>query len=327
MTRAVASVVPCVVLALAIQTGCVVSSHVAQQPVPASTPVTQVTQSATYPSEPQPRQRFAEYITAPGQRLDLNEGMAQTEFPPPDLDATIPAQNVSSSAVPGPFAPRVQANALPVDPPLVLAVRAYLNDRPDDAARHLQGFAAPNREVLAWLLPAVALAARAPLEDPTQATLLAQQVNSAAGAIQKIGPLRVTKAAFVYQVKQFGVFDPLPPGYSHLPGGTAVVYAEVENAPSNMSEHPGGGTGYLTKLICDLQILDEHGQDAMPFDPQAGRAIPIADYTRSRLRDFFISINFGVPSRPGEYTLIFDIKDPATGRSDRQRLPFRVGKQ
>ena len=62
-------------------------------------PATQVTQSATYPSEPQPRQRFAEYITAPGQRLDLSEGMARNEFPPPEVEATIPAPEAAQRRI------------------------------------------------------------------------------------------------------------------------------------------------------------------------------------------------------------------------------------
>src|SRR5205807_2475854 len=129
------------------------------------------------------------------------------------------------------------------DPPLVAAVRAYLDNRPDLAVEHLRGLDPPNQELLLRLLPAVALARTANLKDPVATRVLAEQVGSAADAVARAAPLRVGKACFVWQVKQFGVFDPLPPGHQYLPGGMAVLYAEVENAPSEPTSHPGGGDG------------------------------------------------------------------------------------
>jgi hypothetical protein len=104
----------------------------------------------------------------------------------------------------------------------------------------------------------------------------------------------------------------------------AVLYAEVENAPSDPTQHPGGGDGFVTRLNCELELLDAAGKALAKFTPANVPDMAVADYTRSRLKDVFLRMQFQVPKVPGAYTLVFDVRDPATGRAVRKAVEFRV---
>jgi hypothetical protein len=212
----------------------------------------------------------------------------------------------------------------PPDPPLVAAVRAYLDNRPDRAVEHLRQLAPKNQELLLRLLPAVAHAGSADLADPTAATDLAAKTGAAADAVARVAPLGIGKAAFVDHVKQYGVYAPLPAGYGFLPGGTAVLYVELDNAPSEVTPHPGGGDGFVTRLNCELRIRDAAGKLLAKYDPANVRDMAVADFTRSRLHDVFLRLSFQVPAAPGAYAAEFTVQDPATGRTARKVVEFAV---
>jgi hypothetical protein len=307
---------PLVTAGLALLPGCVVIPAAGDSP----------TQNKTAGANPAARPRFAEYITAPGQRIAPNDTTVQQpggEEPhrPVPIESAVAA---TGSVQPPTPEPRPELAPPPVDPPLVAAVRAYLDSRPDLAVEHLRGFDPPNQELLRRLLPAVALARNADLKDPAAVRAIADQVGSATDAVARTAPLRIGKACFVWQVKQFGVYDPLPPGHQYLPGGMAVLYAEVENAPSDPTPHPGGGDGYVTRLTCELELLDAAGRSLAKYTPANVPDMAVADYTRSRLKDVFLRMQFQVPKAPGAYALVFDVRDPATGRAVRKAVEFRV---
>jgi hypothetical protein len=261
--------------------------------------------------------RFAE-ISGPGQRVPL----ATPREP-------IPISEALPTAYTGPAEPRPVLTA-PPEPPLLAAIRAHLEHRPADAAELLRGYDPGNREILTRLLPALVHAKAADLNQPADAAVLAAQLGSAAEAAARTAPLAVRKACFVSDVKQYGVYSPLPVDYVFLPGGKAMLYAEIGNVVSDPSPHPAGGDGFATRVHCTLQLLDHAGHPVALTDPKHGRPagvieMPNTDFTRSPIRDYFLVFEFQVPNEPGPFTATFDVKDPKSGRGVRRSVPFRVG--
>jgi hypothetical protein len=319
MGRNQTATLPLIAAGLALLPGCVLPPPAAAPPV----------------ARPAAGSRFAEYITAPGQRVAVNDpataaaarpspGPPQPIPDPPDLPPPL-APAAGSVQPPTPAEPRVAlAPPPPADPPLVAAVRAYLDNRPDLAVEHLRGFDKANQELLLRLLPAVAHAQHAKLTAGADAQVLVTKMEAASDAVARVAPLDVRKACFVWQVKQFGVYDPLPANHAFLPGGMAVLYAEVQNAPSDPTPHPGGGDGYVTRLHCELHLLDAAGKQLARFDPTTAEGMAVNDFTRSPLRDVFLRLGFQVPKAAGAYTAVFVVRDPATGRSASKKAEFRV---
>ena len=48
------------------------------------------------------------------------------------------------------------------------------------------------------------------------------------------------------------------------------------------------------------------------------------DFSRSPVRDYYAVFWFYAPSKPGRYTVTFQVRDPATAREISRKLPFEV---
>jgi hypothetical protein len=109
------------------------------------------------------------------------------------------------------------------------------------------------------------------------------------------------------------------------------VYAELKNVPSEPVETPAG-TGYVTNLVCTMQVRDAAGnviEFTVPGPDNTRRTVPQyqetkKDFRRSPVRDYFMTFGFSVPARPGAYTVTIDVRDPANGRAVTRTMPFRV---
>lgn len=319
MGRPLATLLPLLTAGLTILPGCLVV------PATISHTPSEHPQTATRPAT---GESFATHqnITRPGEVIRVHEtSTAQTTIPLPmipDLPSTTPVEAVLPPSVPD---SRIALSTPPPpDPPLVAAVRDYLENRPDRAVEHLRGLEPANQDLLLRLLPAVAHAQQARLNDPSDAGDLAIKVEAAAEAVARLAPLRVTKACFVERVKQFGVYDALPAGYAFLPGGTVLLYVELQNAPSDPTPHPSGGDGYVTRLNCELRLRDAAGELLAGYDPETVRGMKVNDFTRSQLRDVFLVSRFQVPQTPGTYTVEFIVRDPANGRTARKVIELLV---
>ena len=93
------------------------------------------------------------------------------------------------------------------------------------------------------------------------------------------------------------------------------------------------GDGFLTRLVCTLQVRDTAGA-VVPLPDKSQKPVPTLhddkrDFTRSPIRDYFLLFRFPVPLRPGPYTVTFEIQDPASdrpgsGRAVSRTMSFRV---
>ena len=256
--------------------------------------------------------------------------------PPPDADPVAPAPPENVLAVkgagpdPGPF-PLAAGPPVP-EPPLLAAMRAYVENRPDDAIRHLEKLEKPNQEFALAVMPVLARGAAMNLAapDPQEAAHLVEQLGGAAGRLEMKAAMRVEKVAFCKRATAFGRYDPWPEAQPYRPNDLAVLYVEVRNVGSAPCAGPAG-EGYVSRAVVALEVRDAKGTVVEQTDPADYRQrVAVArfehtDHTRSPLRDYSRTYRIKIPPNPGVYTVTVEVKDPVTGRTARsQPAEFRV---
>jgi len=280
------------------------------------------------PVEPAGSSEFAR-LRSPGERVALREADPPGPAEPPRVLKTanempmIPVGTLNLEPLP-PAKPQA------AEAPLTAAVRAHLEGRPELALDHMKGFDPPTQEFLMRLLPAVVRASQLNLEKagPHELAILLAQLESAAAGLSGKVPLMVDKACFCREVRTFGRYDPLPEGQAFKPGARAELYAEVRNVPCEPVTLPVDGDGFLTKLVCTLQVHDAAGT-VIDLPDTNRKLVPIIreakrDFTRSPVRDYYVRFGYPVPTKAGSYTVTFEVHDPATGRAVSRTMPFRV---
>jgi hypothetical protein len=277
--------------------------------------------------------QFAELIHAPGERIAASDPTTVVARGTPVADPSVSAVAGTVPVFPPQTLPPISPVPVvitPPDPPLVAAIRAYLDNRPDEAVKHLKGLDKTNQELMLQLIPALVRASQVDLSraTPHEIGVLAGQLDAPAAALATRGPLFVEKACFCRWVKNFGRYDPLPDRHAFPPGALAELYLEVKNVPSEPTSSPPEGDGYVTRLACTLQLRDAAG-GVVELTDQSRKAVPALaetkrDFTRSPIRDYFLLFRFPVPGKPGEYKVVVEVRDPATGRAVSKTMPFRV---
>jgi hypothetical protein len=248
---------------------------------------------------------------------------------PPAPELTVRPVNAAKPERPG-EAVRVEARTVPAplpplaaqplsDPPLVAALRCYLNHRPAEAITQLERYDKPNQELLLGLLPVAARLTELSLTkaNPQEMTPLVEQVESLLIGLRGRASLQLTKACFCRRIGNFGSYAPLPPDWAFQPGDWVEVYAELQNFTTEIQ-----GSHYVTRLASVLEIRDFNERVVWEQIPEAGNV----DRSLSPRHDFYNKYVFQVPRDlvPGPYTLWIRITDLPTGRTARRSLDFRV---
>jgi hypothetical protein len=248
---------------------------------------------------------------------------AEPEVPEPPDAALRPvrAEPAPLPVLPGPPVP---------DPPLLAAVRAYLENRPDQAIEHLKDLSKPNQELVLAVLPALVRGAQIDLarSDPQDVGALVDQLQGAADRLEDRAPLRIDKMLFCKQVRGFGRYDPWPDGQPYRPGQLAELYVEIRH----LACEPAPGDGFLTRLVSSLEVRDANGRPVEQTDPADWRrTVTVARtersvFSRSPLQDFYITYKIPVPAQPGVYTVTVEIRNPGGGNRAVRSKPveFRV---
>jgi hypothetical protein len=269
---------------------------------------------------------FASLPRAPG-AVVMRSGPAANPAPPAgpaaqQPPATQPTGHVTPAAVvePGPVAPQPIGPAL--EPPLLAAVRAYVENRPDRAIELLRSLDKSNQDFVLALLPVLARGAGADLNnDPATVAALVDQLYAVAARIESRAALRIEKVAFCNDVAGFGRFVPRPPGDAYRPNERAQFYLEVRNLTSEPA-----GAEFLTYVHATVEVRDAHQRLVEQIDPDDfRRRVPVVRYerrlpSRSPLHDFHILYIFSAPPAPGVYTITLELRDP-TGRRSVKTAP------
>jgi hypothetical protein len=244
--------------------------------------------------------------------------------------------NPSTTAPPAPVAnapPPVQAETTTTPPsrdePIVLAVRSFLNDKPDEALEYLKHYDASTQEALMCLIATAGRLTKKRLDQLSPAEIVAVDDQLQKGLLSTLRPraeLVIDKACFCEEIKGYGVYKPLSADYAFKPrigdrpGEWVQLYVEFRNLTSERR-----GDYYETRLHSAMKIYDHQGKEmitrAFPDNEGAFR-------TWTPLPNSSKSYSFYVPCMPpGTYTLAFEVDDvthAATPRVAVKSLEFHV---
>jgi hypothetical protein len=255
-------------------------------------------------------------------------GARPTQQPDPEPDIpTPPGEVVPVTAAEPATLPKLVGPPVP-EAPLLAAVRAYVENRPEEAIRHLEKLDRPNQDFALAVMPVLARGAAmnwaAP--DPQEAGHLAEQLNSASAKLEAKAALRVEKVAFCKKIFGFGRYDPWPEAQPYRPSDLARLYVEVRNLGCTPASD-----GYLSRAVVALEVRDAKGQLVEQVDPADYRQrVSVARWehterSRSPVRDYFRPYQINIPRQAGVYTVTVEVRDPVGGRAARsQPAEFRV---
>ncbi len=273
------------------------------------------------------RSEFASYPSVPGQTVSLHAGPTDAYAHPTPSQTEISHGPAESVLPPLPdVKPKEEFN------PLTAALADFQANKPDAAVKHLEAFDKPNQELLLQLIPTLVQVSRLNLIQPDaeETATLAKQFESAAAIIAKRSKLTVRKAILCDSVQSFGKYTPVAETQSLMRGTTYLLYVEVGNVPSALLPRPDGDW-YQTKLECSMQVKDDAGTPLEIVNvknkddgPKNVIKDTRSELTRSAIHDYYIRSQFDTPSRPGLYSVSFEVRDPRTGQSVSKSISFRV---
>jgi hypothetical protein len=250
---------------------------------------------------------------------------------PPRATLEKPEGDVLPDRLPAPAPPaQVEARSPtePAQPPLVEALRLFLDNRPALALEPLKAYDQANQELLLLLLPLSARLTEGSVQkaNPQEVGYFMEQLDGVVVTLRPRAALVIDKMCFCEDIKAFGVYEPTADKPTYRPGDWAKVYIEVRNFSSQKREDAPGQTIYATALKSSLEILDGRRQKVFPRGPDGfvlHRVGP--DKSRTLRHDYFDTCEFKVPELPrGSYTLWLQVEDLATGRTARRSLDFDV---
>src|SRR5205823_1747582 len=188
---------------------------------------------------------------------------------------------VTTAGDPGPFPLAPTRPPPPAEPPLLAAVRAYAEGKPERAYEYIAALDKPNQEFVLALLPALVRGATADLAgDPVGIALIAEQLHSAALRLEPRAALRVGVVAFCNTVDMFGRYEPRPDNQPYRPNDEAQLYVEVRNLVSEPAVGPRGET-YLTRAQVAVEIRDAYNRLVEQPDAQDWRRrVPVVRYEK-----------------------------------------------
>lgn len=306
--------------------------HVGAPSAPITPPeqAAKVTARANEAAQQPPRLEFAVLPKAPGTVVhSKNTAPAPNPNPPantvtqkptvPPLGPPKPVQPVQTlnAIEPGPFP--LQAVGPVAEAPLLAAVRAYTENRPERAIEIIRTLNTQNQDVVLALLPILARGASADFNnDPATVAALVDQLRAAANRLEPRAALRIEKAAFCKNVDGFGRFVPWPDNQPYRPHQQAQLYLEVRNLGSQSV-----GDGFVTQIHATVEVRDAHGKLVEQIDPDDyRRRVPMVKFekklpSQSPLHDFHVLYVFSAPPAPGVYTITVELRDAAGRRTVR----------
>jgi len=267
---------------------------------------------------------FAVLPSQPGETIPLH----------PDDAGPTSQQSSAISIEPSPaIEPPKTAAPVVALTPLARSIQDFQQGNADAAIGHLDAMDKPNQELLLQLVPVLVRLSSLNLNRPDaeETASLAKQLESAASQLGKRSKLNVRKAVLCDAVTGFGLYTPVRDAQALLPSTLYVLYVEVGNVPCTAAVRPDGNEWYLTKLECSMQVKDDTGRAIEivdvngKMDGKNHRLVQSkSELTRSPIHDYFLRARFDTPSRPGNYTITFEVRDPRSGQSVSKSIGFRV---
>jgi hypothetical protein len=209
----------------------------------------QATSALTQPVPPLASPYHPSRVSPEDPLITVNEGkVAQAQFPlePPHQELLPEPRPSIASSSQAPTEVRLvvssstgETKTKPVeDPPLVSALRCFLDKRPADALAWLQHYDKPSQDLLLCLLPLLAQLAegRTGTKDRREVTASLAQLNQVAAALRPLAELSIEKMCFCWTIEKYGVYRPVPHDHEFRPeNGCSSMWSCKTSPSSNMA--------------------------------------------------------------------------------------------
>lgn len=255
-----------------------------------------------------------------GRGTDNFVSMAERPQPlvlPESGGSALPEKRAATEGAAKPVTPSC---AEPASRPLVLALEAFLDNRPDEAVQHLKAYGPKDQELIMQLLPILAEVERGGvMENPHKETVQAvlTSLRSVDQELRVHAPMVMEKLSYCLDIEAFGVVQKRA-DCKFRAGDYVYVYAELQN----LVDRRGADGRYAVRLSSALEIRAADGRAAHRFPPIPNEPL----YSWTPRTDYFTRIGFQLPAQlpPGLYSLRVRVTDLDTGRTAEEGLPLHV---
>jgi hypothetical protein len=217
----------------------------------------------------------------------------------------------------------VAVNALPAGPvgdtPLLRAILAFQQSRPDEAVEMLKAYDPATQQILLSLMPALVRLSEGKLQSmrPEEMDVLLDQLARVPNMLRPRASLRVENVRLCREVHTFAHVEPFPERHTFRPGDIIYLYMEL----ANFSCVPDPKGGFAVTLASSLEMKDAAGAVVWRADPKEA-----ADHVSTPPQDYYRNFRLCIPSvPPGMYTLAVKTTDRPTERIAQKSVEVRVG--
>jgi len=253
---------------------------------------------------------------------------------PPAAPGTLPPGVIGSSihqshaspagaaSVEVPFPAEITpANAVPQpgESPLILAVRAFQQNRPDEAVEYLKAYDSATQQVFLALMPTLVRLSDGKLQQmkAEEMDVVLDQLNRVPSMLRPRASLLANNVRLCREVHNFAHVEPFPDRHVFHPGDIVYLYMEL----ANFSPMPSPKGGYLITLVSSLEMRDSAGGLVWRADPKE-----VPDHVLTPPQDYYRNFRLSIPTvPPGTYTLVVKSIDRPTGREVRKSVELRIG--
>lgn len=251
-------------------------------------------------------------------------GVSPPALPPGVIGTSTHQSNASPVDTAAPVLPSIGIeNNSPIasagDTPLVRAVRAFQQNRPDEAVEQLKACDPVSQQALLSLMPTLVRLSDSKLQQikPEEMDVMLEQINRVPGMLRARGSLQANNVRLCSAVHNFGHVEPLPAGHLFHPGDIVYLYMELANF-SCTADSKGG---YSITMASGLEMHDAGGKVVWRADPKE-----IPDAVSSPPQDYYRNFRLCVPALPpGAYSLVVKTIDRPTGREVTKAIELRIG--
>ncbi|MSR51814.1 MAG: hypothetical protein EXS09_00810 [Gemmataceae bacterium] len=203
--------------------------------------------------------------------------------------------------------------------PLLQAVRAYQQKRPEDAVDHLKACDPASQQMLLSLMPALVRLSEGKLAQmkPEEMDMLLDLLTQAPNPLRSKASLKASNMRLCREVHNFAHVEPFPEKHTFRPGDIVYLYLEL----SNFSCVGDPKSGYFISLMSNLELLDAANKVVWKAEPKEE-----PDRVSTPPQDYYRNFRLCVPNVPqGDYKLRVNSTDQPTGRVLDKSIEMRIG--